>query len=144
MSTLGRGLRVDDGDLAFEQGRLVEVTGIANLTQALTLRLLTPLGSDRFNTRYGLDLSRVFSEPSGIRTVKELLKLNVVGTLGTDPRVQEVRTVTIDDDPERLIGDGGDAARLRDIRHSRVWTVRAEVLAVAADQTVTLVTNVEV
>jgi hypothetical protein len=43
----GRGLRVDDGDLVLDGGDLAEVTGIANLTQALTLRVLTPFGSDR-------------------------------------------------------------------------------------------------
>jgi len=138
----GRSLRLDDGDLVFVAGELAEVDGIDNLTQALTLRVLTPFGSDRFNTGYGLDLTKAFAEPSGIRMVKELIKLNLVGTLGTDPRVSEVRQVTFDDDPERLAGDPNAAARLRDIRHRRTWTVEVEIETVSGPP-VTLLVDVE-
>src|SRR6187399_50330 len=90
----GRGLLVEDGDLVFEGGDLAEVTGIKNLVQALTLRILTPLGSDRFATTYGLDVREAFTTPNSVRVVKELLKLNLVSTLTADPRVSEVRRVT--------------------------------------------------
>jgi phage baseplate assembly protein W len=137
---LGRGLRLDDGDLVLDGGRLAEVAGAANLSQALTLRILTPAGSDRFNTRYGLDLSRVFSEPSGVRMVKELIKLNVVSTLGTDPRVRDIRQITFDDDPERVAADptGADTARRR-----RRWTVEVRLDTVVGSA-LTLRADVEV
>jgi phage baseplate assembly protein W len=141
--TFGTSLRLDDGDLVFDGPRLRDVDGIDNLTQALTLRILTPLGSDRFNTRYGMDLAAVFTAPSGIRMAKELIKLNLVGTLGSDPRVREVRRVTFDDDPERLAGDRDGPARARDARHRRRWTVEVVVDTVDADA-VTLLVDVEV
>ncbi|MEU9347843.1 hypothetical protein AB0D74_42275 [Streptomyces sp. NPDC048278] len=139
----GRGLRVDDGDLVLDGGDLAELTGIANLTQALTLRVLTPFGSDRFNTGYGLDVTQAFTEPNGTRVVKQLLKLNLVGTLGTDPRVSEVRQVTFDDDPERLAAGPGAMAQARAAQVRRAWTVEAD-LETVAEVPVTLRVNVEV
>jgi hypothetical protein len=136
----GRGLLLDDGDLVFDGADLVEVTGLANLTQALTLRVLTPLGSDRFDTAYGLDVTRAFTTANSARMVKQLLKLNLVSTLATDPRVGEVRQVTFDDDPPRLAADPDRAA---DARIRRSWTVEAELTTVA-DRPVTLQVNVEV
>jgi hypothetical protein len=138
--SFGRGLRLEDGDLVLDGGRLAEMDGVANLVQALTLRVLTPSGSDRFNTGYGLDLTRAFAEPGGIRAAKELIKLSLVGTLGTDPRVREVKAVTFDDDPERVAADpeGPRAARL-----SRTWTVEIDLETVTGTP-VTLLVNVEV
>ena len=139
----GRGLRLADGDLVFRGGDLAEVTGIDNLRQALTARVLTPLGSDRFNTRYGLDVTQAFTEPNSARTTKELLKLSLVGTLGTDPRITEVHRVTFDDDPERLAAGPDAVARARTARIRRAWTVEADVDTVAGIP-VTLRVNVEV
>jgi hypothetical protein len=70
---------------------------------------------------------------------KELMKLNLVSTLGTDPRVREVKRVTFDDDPERT---GASADALRAIRHRRTWTVRVDLETVAGTS-VSLVANVE-
>lgn len=109
----GRSLRLDDGDLALAEGDLVEIDGEANLVQALTLRVLTPYGSDRFNSRYGLDVTAAFTQPFATRTVAEVLKLNLVRTLGTDPRVLDIRHITFDD-------DAGGSSR-------RVWTARVEL-----------------
>src|SRR4051794_29007886 len=89
----GLGLALDDGDLLFARNDLAMLSGKPNLLQALTIRVLTPLGSDIFNTNYGLDLSRVFSQPATLRLVKELIKLNLVRTLATDARVREIREV---------------------------------------------------
>jgi hypothetical protein len=139
----GRGLLLDDGDLVIDGKHLVEVEGIANLTQALTLRVLTPFGSDRFNVRYGLDVSQAFLEPTGIRMVKEIIKLNLVRTIGTDPRVREVRQVTFDDDPDRLAAHPELAAAVRDARHRRLWTVEVDIETSTGDS-LTLFVNVEV
>jgi hypothetical protein len=140
---LGRGLRLDDGDLVLVNHGLQEVDGLANLSQALTLRVLTPLGSDPFNVRYGLDVRQAFADPNGIRTVKELIKLNLISTLGTDPRVREVRRVTFDDDRERVADLPDPEPVLQAVRHRRTWTVVAELETVAGAQ-VTLPVNVEV
>jgi hypothetical protein len=139
--SLGRGLRLDDGDLVLDGGRLLEVEGIPNLTQALTVRVLTPFGSDRFNTGYGLDLTRAFTEPNGVRMVKELIKLNLVGTLATDPRVREVRDVVFDDDRSPV--DPGTAAQVRAAHLRRVWTVEV-ILETVAGTVVSLDVDVEV
>lgn len=139
----GRGLLLDDGDLVFDGRRLREVEGVANLVQALTVRVLTPFGSDRFNTGYGLDLAQVFAEPSGIRMVKELIKLNLVSTLSGDPRVREVRQVVFDDDPDRLAAHPELAASAREAAHRRNWTVEVDLVTVDGTA-LTLPVNVEV
>jgi hypothetical protein len=139
----GRGLLLDDGDLVIDGGQLREIEGLPNLTQALTLRVLTPFGSDRFNVAYGLDLTQVFREPTGVRMVKEIIKLNLVRTLGTDPRVREVRQVTFDDDPDRLAAHPELAAAVRSAHHRRVWTVEVDIETSTGDS-LTLLVNVEV
>ena len=139
----GRGLLMDDGDLVLDGGDLGEVTGLANLVQALTLRVLTPFGSDRFNTGYGLDVTQAFTLANSARMTKELLRLSLVATLATDPRVSEVRQVTFDDDPERLAAGQDAVDRARTARIRRAWTVEADLQTVA-DAPVTLNLNVEV
>ena len=118
----GRSLLLVDGDIAFEDydgnGRLREVEGRANLLQALELRVLTPLGSDRFHTEYGLDYAQIFGSPEGLRMTKELIKLNLVRALATDPRVAEIHEI-------RFLDDEKDAAR-------RKWTVEVELATVDA------------
>jgi hypothetical protein len=136
----GTGFLVNDGDLVFEGATLGEVAGIANLVQALTLRVLTPFGSDRFDANYGLDVKQAFTAPNSTRIVKELLRLNLVGTLTADPRVSAVRRVSFDDDPDRLAADPDGA---RTARISRKWTVVVD-LETATGATATLLANVEV
>jgi hypothetical protein len=100
LSTFGYSLLLDDGDLVLDGGALREVSGAANLIQALTLRVLTPYGSDRFNTTYGLDVRQALTEPHGRRMARELLRLNLVRTLAADTRVSEVRDVIFDEGGE--------------------------------------------
>lgn len=92
---LGHSLELSDGDITIDGGRLVEVSGLANMVQALTLRVLTPLGSDRFAITYGLDVIGVFAQAVGTRTAQDLLRLSLVRTLDTDPRVREIRDITV-------------------------------------------------
>lgn len=96
----GFSLLLDDGDLVLSEGSLAEVSGVDNLTQALTVRVLTPDGSDRFNTTYGLDVTQALAGPHDRRMVRELLRLNLVRTLAADPRVREVREIVFADDTE--------------------------------------------
>jgi hypothetical protein len=139
----GRGLELDDGDLVMDGGRLREVEDVANLTQALTLRVLTPYGSDPFNTGYGLDVTQAFTEPNGIQLVRELLKLNLVRTLGTDPRVRDIRRIAFDDDPPPPGAAPASTEALRSARHRRTWTVQAE-LETATGAQLTLLVDLKV
>jgi hypothetical protein len=117
--THGFSLFLDDGDLVIDGGDLRRVIGAVNLAQALTLRLLTPYGTDRFNTAYGLDLRQIVSEAHGRGTARELLRLNVVRTLAADPRVREVRDVI-------FTADGGAA------RHPRRVEIVVELVTGAS------------
>ncbi|MFG3054208.1 hypothetical protein ACGFZP_25075 [Kitasatospora sp. NPDC048239] len=125
----GRSLLMQDGDLVVREGRLTEVSGTANLLQALTLRVLTPFGSDEFNVGYGLDVTRAFTEAHPPQLIRQLLELNLVRTLVTDPRVNDIRQITFDEDPQ--------------FRTSRSWMVRVEVETVA-EQPATLLVEVGV
>lgn len=91
---LGYSLLLDDGDLVVRGTGLAEVHGLANLVQALTLRLLTPFGTDRCDHRYGLSAGPAFAHPGGTAALKDLLRLEIVRTLAADPRVHEVVDVT--------------------------------------------------
>jgi hypothetical protein len=93
MAELGTGLQITEGDLVLRGGRLAELSGLANLAQALTLRILTPLGNDVFNTTYGLDTRSIFTGANGTQLTRDVISLNLVRTLGTDVRVREVREV---------------------------------------------------
>jgi hypothetical protein len=113
-STLGHSLKLDDGDLIMVTKVIVEdgqprtvrtpdeISGVPNLTQALNLRILTPLGDDQFNTAYGFDAADVFARAATTRAARDLIQLNLVRTLGSDPRVREIRDVTfLDPQPGR-------------------------------------------
>jgi len=122
-TSFGRSLLLDDGDLTMTDGRLREVESVANLSQALTLRVLTPAGSDPFNTGYGLDLTQAFVRPNSVSVVQQLIQLNLVRTLGADPRVREIRQVRFEDAD----------------RDRRAWTVTFVLDTVAGDPLTLLV-----
>ncbi|MFG3294286.1 hypothetical protein ACGF3G_36475 [Streptomyces sp. NPDC048179] len=138
-TSFGRSLLLDDGDLVVAQGQLLEVESAANLSQALTLRVLTPFGSDPFNTGYGLDIGQAFTQPNPVSVVKQLVQLNLVRTLGTDPRVRDIRQVVFDDDPDLLAANPALEPTVRGAHSRRVWTVRVELDTVAGDPLTLLV-----
>ena len=141
-TTFGYSLELDDGDLVIENDQLLTIAGKPNLIQALTLRVLTPYGSDLFNTTYGLDVSQAFTQPQGLRMVKELIKLNLVRTLGSDPRVDDIRDVLFDDDPAYLAAHPEtDPRTLLDQHHRRLWQVEV-TLTTAQSQPFTLPVSV--
>jgi len=132
----GRSLLVEDGDIAFEEvsgtSRLREVSGRRNLAQALELRVLTPFGSDRFNTLYGLDYAQIFGSEEGLRMTTELIKLNLVRTLGTDARISDVRDIVFQADEAYLAAHPElSLEELRAARVRRAWDV--EVVLDTAD-----------
>ncbi|KLL09615.1 MULTISPECIES: hypothetical protein [Protofrankia] len=102
-AVLGRGLAlvpVPGGqpavDLAWGAGgpRLVE--GPDNLAQDLAVALLTPVGSDLFDTGFGFDGLRVLALALGPLLRDELLRVAVVRTLLADARVVDVVDVTLE------------------------------------------------
>lgn len=115
----GVGVLLDDGDIVLDDGRLVTVTGLANLGQALRLRVLTPWGTDPLNSRYGLDLRDTLTIGLGRDAMKVLVRLNLVRAVAADPRVSDVRSVLFDDDPDYIAAHPeaalveGDADRRR-------------------------------
>lgn len=123
----GIGIRLDHGDIVLENGELTLVSGLPNLAQALQIRVLTPLGSDRYDTRYGFDYRAVFTTPAGAHEMRDLVRLNLVRTLSTDARVREIRDIQVRDpqlDP-----------------HHRTW--RVDVSIITGDGTsATLTTEV--
>ena len=137
---LGVSFRLTDGDLVLDGAEPALVAGQANLVQALTLRLLTPYGTDRVNATYGLDVRQALSGNNDRATVKELIRLEVLRTLAADPRVSEVTSVLFDDDPE-FLAQAGPAAGSQG-RASRVARVLVTVQA-TDDTTVPLVVDVE-
>lgn len=103
----GRGLLIDDGDLVLRNGRLAEVAGLANLRQGLQLRLATPWGSDRLNVTYGLDVTDTFTAALPRQMVKSVLRLSIIRSLASDPRVASIERVLFDDDPEYIASHPG-------------------------------------
>ena len=56
--------------------------------------------------------------------IRDRIKLHLVRTLGTDPRVSDIREVIFDDDPEYLKRHPDvDLQQLRDQHHRRLWQV---------------------
>jgi hypothetical protein len=140
----GYSLALEDGDIVLDNGALQQVTGKRNLLQALELRILTPFGSDIFNTSYGLDVKQALTQPGNLHMIKELIKLNLVRTLGTDPRVLDIRDVLFQDDPAYLVRHPDlNQKSIRDDRHRRFWQVDVIIETVDA-ATATLSVNIGV
>lgn len=116
----GRGLALDDGDLVLDAGRLLETSGVANLRQGLELRLATPWASDRLDVRYGLDVRDTFTAALPRQMVKEVLRLSIIRSLASDPRVASVERVLFDDDPEYLAQHPGAEGGAGDSRTALV------------------------
>lgn len=134
----GYSLALVDGDIALtnSSNTIVEggvtkplktlqlVSGNANLLQALTLRVQTPSGSDIFNITYGLDIKDAFVLPNTTRMIKEFIKLSLVKTLATDPRVQDVREFLFMDDPQYLKRHPETSEeKIQALRSTRTWLV---------------------
>jgi phage baseplate assembly protein W len=95
----GRSLRLEEGDLRLAERDLVVITGRENFSQALRVMAETQLGSDVFNTGYGLDLLGILQTAQTMRMTKELIRLNIVKSISQDNRVRAIKEVVFDDDP---------------------------------------------
>ena len=133
-SIFGYSLALIDGDIVIAGAQVVMIAGLPNLAQALQLRVLTPFGSDPINVTYGLDVRDAFTEPGNLRMVKDLIRLNLVRTIGTDPRVRDIRSILFQDEPEYLAQHPElSADMVRDARRRRAWQV--EVIIETIDGT---------
>jgi hypothetical protein len=122
-AALGAGLALADGDLLFLDGDLASVSGRDNFGQAMQVIVGTPFASDIFNVTYGLDVGAIFSVAGSVSSVKDVIRLNLVKSLSTDNRVQQIQQILFDDEagfaslaPEFAGGDPGALAR-----RARVW-----------------------
>ena len=141
---LGNGPALVNGDLVFDGGALRWLDGLPNLVQALQLRVLTPFGNDIFNTNYGLDARQIFTQPGTVRLIKELIKLSLVSTLGSEPRVSDIRELLFEDDPGYLDRHPElDAQSVAVDRRRRLWKLDV-VIDTVDGQTQALPVNVGV
>jgi phage baseplate assembly protein W len=96
---------------------LAGVAGGDCLGQDLQVALVTPLGSDVLNTRFGFDGIRVLTQGLDPWLAEELLRIAVMRAVSADPRVREVTEVRL----------------LRDDPAARRWTVEVDVVTVLGD-----------
>lgn len=101
------------------------VAGGDNLAQALRVALLTPLGSDLLNVRFGFDGLRALSQPFDHLMLEDILRLAVIRTVGNDRRIKRILDVALEM-PE------DEEERAEFVQHRR-WTVRVDARTVLGD-----------
>lgn len=138
--SLGRSLRLDAGDLHFDQatGSLETVEDLPALSQALVLAIETQLGSDRINATFGFDRLAVGAYAYGINTRKEYVKMQLVRCVGSDRRVRDVREIFFEDDPrffelQPSLGATAQEQISAAARASREYTVYVVVETIASE-----------
>jgi hypothetical protein len=104
---------------------LALVSGGDNLAQALRVNLLTPLGSDLLNVRFGFDGLRALSQPFDHLMLEDVLRLAVIRTVGGDRRIKRILDVALE-----LPED--EKKRAEFVQHRR-WTVRVDARTVLGD-----------
>jgi hypothetical protein len=119
----GTSIALVDGDFVLAVGDLARVSGRDNFAQALRVIIETPFGSDQVNVNYGLDIAAIFTVANTVRSIKDVIRLNLVKSLSADDRVREINEIVFDDEPdfaqlapEFAGGDPGAKAR-----HGRAW-----------------------
>jgi phage baseplate assembly protein W len=82
--------------VATDRGDLALVDGRANLAQAILIRLLTPVGelAPLGHPEYGCRLGDLVGRPNS-ETTRNLARLHVLEALQGEPRIAEVREVTV-------------------------------------------------
>src|SRR6516165_7528856 len=132
----GTSIALVDGDFSLVNGDLALVSGTDNFGQAVQVIVGTPFGSDQINVNYGLDIAAIFTVANSVRSVKDVIRLNLVKSLSADNRVREISEILFDDEagfaalaPEFAGGDPGATAR-----HGRVWHAVIALTTVTASQ----------
>jgi phage baseplate assembly protein W len=75
-----------------------QVSGTDALIQSLTLALVTLLGADLFNTRFGFDGIAAIAEESDRVLRRERIRMAVLAVLKAEPRVSRIITVRFADE----------------------------------------------
>src|SRR5262245_35984657 len=86
----GTSIKLVDGDFVFADGDLKLVSGRDNFAQALRVIIGTPFGSDQVNVNYGLDVAAIFTVANSVRSIKDVIRLNLVKSLSLDDRIREI------------------------------------------------------
>ncbi len=145
-SVFGTSLKLEDGDLSLARGKpdangkiwldLVRTSGPDNFSQALQVMIGTPFGSDPVNVKYGLDVAAIFTVANSVRSVKDVIRLNLVKSLSIDDRIREIGEIVFDDEsdfallaPELAGGDPGTTAR-----RGRLWHAVVSFTTIAGSQ----------
>lgn len=120
---LGTSLALVNGDFALQGNDLALVSGRDNFAQSLLVIIDTPFGSDPVNINYGLDVAAIFTVANTVRSIKDVIRLNLVKSLSNDDRVATVGDVVFDDDPEfaRLARELASDTGAVTARRSRAW-----------------------
>src|SRR5215472_18305524 len=96
----GTSIALVDGDFTLVAGDLAPVSGRNNFGQALQVIVGTPFGSDQINVNYGLDIAAIFTVANTVRSIKDVIRLNLVKSLAADDRIREIGEIVFDDEPE--------------------------------------------
>ena len=142
---LGRGLALEPvGDLGRDvvlspDGRdLALVEGIDNLSQALAVAVLTPLGGDVFNSDFGFDGLNAFVDETSPLLQRERVRVAIVQLLRKDARVARVTDVRLIDG--RLDAPSTGAARELEVRVA-FEAISGDPLTLSAGNAGTRLTN---
>jgi hypothetical protein len=140
----GTSIALVDGDFTLVAGDLALISGRDNFVQALHVIVGTPFGSDPININYGLDVEAIFTVANSVRSIKDVIKLNLAKSLGADDRIREITEIVFDDDPDFGVlapelagGDPGATAR-----HGRQWHAVVAFTSVAGSEQQVLVSGV--
>jgi hypothetical protein len=132
----GTSIALVAGDFVIDDGDLVTVAGLANFAQAVSVIAGTPFGSDQVNVNYGLDVAAIFTVANTVRSIKDVIRLNLAKSLAVDDRVREIVEILFDDEagfaqlaPEFSGVDPGAIAR-----HGRVWHAVIALTTIAGSQ----------
>jgi hypothetical protein len=135
-SVFGTSLKLVDGDFTLVNGDLALVSGQDNFGQALQVIVGTPFGSDQINVNYGLDIAAIFTVANSVRSVKDVIRLNLVKSLSADNRAREISEILFDDEdgfaalaPEFAGGDPATTAR-----RGRLWHAVVALTTIAGSQ----------
>src|SRR5450631_2939946 len=86
----GTSLALQAGDLVFQNGDLVPISGLDNFAQAVGVIVATPFGSDQVNVNYGLDVASIFTLANTVSSIKNVIRLNLAKSLAIDDRLREI------------------------------------------------------
>lgn len=135
-SVFGKSIALVDGDFMLVDGDLKPVEGRDNFAQALGVIIETPFRSDQVNVNYGLDVAAIFTVANSVRSIKDVIRLNLVKSLAADDRVREIGDIVFDDEPDfvRLapeFASGNPGARAR---HGRTWHAVVRLTTISNSQ----------